>query len=133
MHIQSNIRTCEFGERCPDRDKLCNLTHAPDCAYFLEGLCGYWDPHEFPHTIPNFSLFHPSPKTTSEEQDTNKNLRHKANIANKKIDKLEKLVENLRAEIPTIQEIKDDIKKNLNDKLIDDTSRKRPKKRSKET
>ena len=107
------LKTYEFGQRCPNSD--CSFRHPPDCFNFQQGICGYHS------SYPSCSFFHPKArKTTPEEHEIIKELKHETYVTKKKIDKFEKLVDTLRTEILTMKKIKDEIKEELTGKIKND-------------
>ena len=91
------IKTRELGQRYTLNN--CELRQPPDCTGFLQGLCGFWDSHGVPHTYSSCSFYHPKTAAFSEYHETITKLRHEIIM---KIDKLDKLVEDLRADIPSL-------------------------------
>ena len=68
-----------------------------------QGLCGFWNSHGVPHhTYQSCSYFHHKTRASFGHYETITKLRHEVVAANQKINKLEKLVEDLRADTPSL-------------------------------
>ena len=65
-------------------------------------FCGFYDNHVIPHLYLKCSFFHLNTKPPSVDHETITKLRNELVAANQKIDKLEKIVQALRTDIPSL-------------------------------